>query len=430
MKFDFKKLSEIAAIDISSIDKKSKEGEPSVKMCNFTDVYYKWAVTKEMESDFLVATASEQNVARFLLKKGQVAITKDSETRDDIGIPTYIADDFADTVLGYHCALITPNPQYVNGKYLNAYLASHYGRKYFANQASGSGQRYTLTLEAIGSVVVALPDLKTQEMIGNIFSNIDRKIFNNNKVNVELESMAKTLYDYWFLQFEFPNEEGKPYKSSGGKMVWNEDLKREIPEGWESKKVGEIVTFENGDRGKNYPSGDDFKPYGIPFVNGGAMSEGNIDYKSLQYINEEKFDILRAGKAKKEDILLTLRGSIAKCVYSPFDKAAIASALVIIRPREIINNNYLYHFLKSDYFKQICENYNNGSVQANLSVDMIKSFDCVVPSTTILNYWEEFIGKIDKKVELFKKENRELASLRDFLLPLLMNGQVGFKEEA
>ena len=227
------KLGEIATVEISGVDKKIKDGEIPVKLCNFVDVYYNWAITSDLEQKFMEATARANEIERFKLKRGQVALTKDSETRFDIGIATYIADDFDNVILGYHNALITPNPEKLSGKYLNALLHTDYARTYFANNASGSGQRYALSVDALNNFPVPLIPLAEQERIGDIFSSIDQKIALNRAINDNLEAMAKQLYDYWFVQFDFPNEEGKPYKSSGGKMVWNENLKREIPEGWE-----------------------------------------------------------------------------------------------------------------------------------------------------------------------------------------------------
>ena len=138
------KLGNIAEILISSIDKKSKDGEHSVRLCNFVDVYRNWAITSNLSQSFMAATASVNNIKRFSLKKGYVAFTKDSETRDDIGIPAYIADDLDNTVLGYHCALVKPNADILSGKYLNAFLHSDYIKKYFELNATGSGMRYTL----------------------------------------------------------------------------------------------------------------------------------------------------------------------------------------------------------------------------------------------------------------------------------------------
>ena len=237
------KLGEIATVEISGVDKKIKDGEIPVKLCNFVDVYYKWAITSDLEQKFMEATARTNEIERFKLKRGQVALTKDSETRFDIGIATYIADDFDNVILGYHNALITPNPEKLSGKYLNALLHTDYARTYFANNASGSGQRYALSIDALNNFPVPLIPLAEQERIGDIFSSIDQKIALNRAINDNLEAMAKQLYDYWFVQFDFPNEEGKPYKSSGGKMVWNEKLKQEIPDGWSDSTLSEICVM-------------------------------------------------------------------------------------------------------------------------------------------------------------------------------------------
>lgn len=138
------KLGDIAEIYISSIDKISKEGEQSVRLCNFVDIYHNWAITKDLVPNFMIASANDNNIKRFSLKEGYVAFTKDSETRDDIGIPAYIADDLDNTVLGYHCALVKPNADILSGKYLNAFLHSDYIKKYFELNATGSGMRYLI----------------------------------------------------------------------------------------------------------------------------------------------------------------------------------------------------------------------------------------------------------------------------------------------
>ena len=190
MKLHKYKLIDVATCEISNIDKKTKSGEQSVRLCNFTDVYYNWAVTESMSDKFMVATASDSQIGKLSLKKGQVAITKDSETRHDIGIPCYIADTLKESVLGYHCALITPNPELLDGRYLNAYLNSKLAKEYFANNASGSGMRYSLPIDAIKNIVLYLPDIETQRAVGKIFSNIDRKIALNREINRNLPLTA------------------------------------------------------------------------------------------------------------------------------------------------------------------------------------------------------------------------------------------------
>ena len=235
------KLSDVALVEISSVDKKTKEGETPVRLCNFTDVYHNWAISADMADNFMEATANAKEVEKFSIRRGQVAFTKDSETRDDIGIPTYIADDFENVLLGYHCALITPDKSKLSGKYLNAFMHSAYIQKYFELNATGSGMRYTLSLETLQSMPLLLPSLEEQEVIGDLFSSIDRKIALNRAINQNLEALAKQLYDYWFVQFDFPDENGRPYKSSGGAMVWNDGLNKYIPNYWNVLKLSDLL---------------------------------------------------------------------------------------------------------------------------------------------------------------------------------------------
>lgn len=180
-------LKDIAKIDISGVDKKIKENEINIRLCNFTEVYNNWAITKGMYDKFMIATANKNEIKRYKLKRGMIAITKDSETREDIGMATYIADSFDDVILGYHTALIIPDNTKVDSKYLNAYLNSNLARKHFSNSASGSGQRYTLTIDSIGNLPLYLPTLEIQKKIGNLLSYIDRKIESNSQINNNLD---------------------------------------------------------------------------------------------------------------------------------------------------------------------------------------------------------------------------------------------------
>ena len=306
------KLGEIATVEISGVDKKNKDGEIPVKLCNFVDVYYKWAITSDLEQKFMEATARTNEIERFKLKRGQVALTKDSETRLDIGIATYIADDFDNVILGYHNALIAPNPEKLSGKYLNALLHTDYARTYFANNASGSGQRYALSVDALNNFPVPLIPLVEQERIGDIFSSIDQKIALNRAINDNLEAMAKQLYDYWFVQFDFPNEEGKPYKSSGGKMVWNENLKREIPEGWDCMCIGDYAKCKGGYAFKS----KDFTSKGTPVIKIGNIQEDyTLNMVDSQCINDFDNSLFIA---RKYDLVIAMTGAtIGKFAISP-----------------------------------------------------------------------------------------------------------------
>lgn len=180
------KLGDIADIVVSNVDKKTTPNQKTVKLCNFVDVYHNWAITKNNYDSFMTATASDEEISKFSLKKGQVAFTKDSETRNDIGIPAYIAEDFKDVVLGYHTALATPDENIVTGEYLNAFMHSSYIQKYFELNATGSGMRYTLSQQTLYDIPILAPDLDSQHKIGDLLSKIDRKISVNREINRNL----------------------------------------------------------------------------------------------------------------------------------------------------------------------------------------------------------------------------------------------------
>ena len=180
------KLRDIASVIISGVDKKVNDNETPVRLCNFVDVYHNWAITKSLYDSFMEATAKPVEIERFKLHKGQVALTKDSETRDDIGIASYIADDFDDVILGYHCALVTPNNKIVDSRYLNAFLHSKYILKYFELNATGSGMRYTLSNNTLLDIPILLPSMQQQKAIGDLFSNIDKQIETLNAINRNL----------------------------------------------------------------------------------------------------------------------------------------------------------------------------------------------------------------------------------------------------
>ena len=394
------KLADIANIEISGVDKKTIEGETPVRLCNFVDVYYNWAITKEKAKSFMLASAKQTEIDKCSIGKGMVAITKDSETRDDIGIATYIADDFEDVLLGYHCALITPNPAIVDGKYLNAFMHTRYIQKYFENNASGSGQRYTLSNDTIGNIPVLLPSIEVQHTIGNVLSDIDRKIELNKQINDNLEAMAKQLYDYWFVQFDFPNEEGKPYKSSGGAMVWNEKLKRDIPQGWSDCILGDICDmYQPKTLGLNDLSEDsEYKVYGANGIIG--------HYSSYNHENSE--------------IAMACRGNSCGTINRTSPKSWITGNAMVIKFRnKEINNEYIKQALKYANVKGAI----SGSGQPQLTRENLSLLKMTQPNYAILEAFSKKVAAIVAMELEIEEQNDNLTKQRDELLPLLMNGQ-------
>ena len=347
-----------------------------------------------------------------------VAITKDSETRDDIGVATYIADDFENVVLGYHCALIIPNSAIVDGKYLNAFMHTRYIQKYLENNASGSGQRYTLSNDTIGNIPVLLPSIEEQHIIGKVLADIDRKIELNKQINDNLEAMAKQLYDYWFVQFDFPNEEGKPYKSSGGAMVWNDKLKREIPKGWYAENICKIANILSG--GTPSKAVDEYWNNGtIPFFGPTDCNGSVFQIKTADHITQKGLEHCASSLFEEGIVIITARGSIGKLVIVGTPMAMNQSCYAL----QSKQGEYEYLFFLTTQLIDCLKAKGSGSVfKSIIASDIEHSTLCVATENVV----SDFCKKVKPLFEKLKANTIEIAELtkqRDELLPLLMNGQ-------
>lgn len=422
MQMDKQKLGDIATVEISGVDKKTKDDEQEIRLCNFVDVYYNWAITTAQHDGFMFATARPNEISKFQLKKGQVALTKDSETRDDIGVPTYIADDFDDVILGYHCALITPNKDILDGRYLNALLHTDYAKKYFACNASGSGQRYALSVEALNSFPVPMIPLRNQERIGEIFSALDKKIELNRRINQNLEAMAKQFYDYWFVQFDFPNEEGKPYKSSGGKMVWNEKLKRNIPVGWHCGNLFEIAVFTNGLACQKFRPKDDEES--LPVIKIREMHDGISDDTE-----EVTSNIPESVKVYNGDVLFSWSASLEVMLWA-YGLGGLNQHIFKVTSANDFPKSF-YYFQLLDYidvFKKVAEA--RKTTMGHITQDHLQQSTIAIPDNKdIAVRFEELISPIFEQVVKLHEEISYLIKQRDELLPLLMNGQVSVNSD-
>ena len=418
------KLADIAKIEISGVDKKTIEGETPVRLCNFVDVYYNWAITKDKAKRFMIASAKQSEIDRFSINKGMVAITKDSETKYDIGVATYIADNFDNVVLGYHCALITPNPTIVDGKYLNAFMHTQYIQKYFENNASGSGQRYTLSNDTISNIPVLLPSMEEQHTIGKLLADLDRKIELNRQINDNLEAMVKQLYDYWFVQFDFPNEEGKPYKSSGGAMVWNDKLKREIPQGWSVLSVNDIAASV---RGVSYAKDDMVDSNnGILVLRGNNIQDNHLIYDSNVAYIPSSF-VSENQRIRPLDIIMTMSSGskehIGKSAMFQFASEDTFGAFLTKFTAKEHCAYLLFNLFNSKYFKAKIKSIACGTGINNLTNQTFDEIYVVMPEDGLLLEFDKRQSQIFAEIGLIEKSNIELTKQRDEFLPLLMNGQ-------
>ena len=309
-----------------------------------------------------------------------------------------------------------------DAKYLYYNLTQPSVVNFLQTLAQNSVSAYpSINPDDIGNLYLRFPEVSTQKKIASVLSNIDRKISANREINRNLEELAKQIYDYWFVQFDFPNEEGKPYKSSGGKMVWNDVLNRKIPDGWEVKKLGEVCNFRNGINYDKKVIGN--KSYKIVNVR-------NISASSL-FLNQNEFDIISL-KSNQADNYLVSENSIliarsgcpgATRIIMNVDTNVIFCGFIICM--ENFHSDYKLYFA---YCLKALENTSatttGGSILQNVSQDTLKRISVIIPPKDIITAYNEKTLAIFKSQLSIQKEIEELFKLRDNLLPLLMNGQV------
>ena len=308
----------------------------------------------------------------------------------------------------------------VNENHNNGYVSNLLSMMNLA-QYQGQSAQPGLSVSTLSKITIKLPDLATQEQCFNVLNLIDQKIQINNQINRELESMAKTLYDYWFVQFDFPDQNGKPYKSSGGKMVYNPELKREIPEGWRVEKLGDVAKFKNGINYEKTSSGSEkIKIINVRnissstiFVNQTDLDEISLENdKSTNFIvNEGMILITRSGIPGATRLVSELE---AKTVYSGF---IIASEV-----NDLIFKNLIFYYLKN--VEEVLKNQSAGTIMKNISQSVLTDMIISLPPQNVLLKFNSIIDNLREQMKNVQRQNQELTQLRDWLLPMLMNGQV------
>ena len=254
-----------------------------------------------------------------------------------------------------------------------------------------------------------------QEQIADYLSLLDEKISLNNRINTELEQMAKTIYNYWFVQFDLPDEEGKPYKTSGGEMEWNEELKRKIPVGWTCGKLGEVANITMGQS----PSGDSYNEEGEGMIFFQGCTDFNFRFPLVRMFTSEPSRI-----AQEEDVLLSVRAPVGTLNVAN-EKCCIGRGLAALNSKFEANSFLLYLMF---YFKAMFDVQNRtGTTFGSIDKDTLYDLKFTKPPVEMQKDFQSMVGKYDKMILKRSRVNQELITLRDFLLPLLMNRQVKVK---
>jgi type I restriction enzyme S subunit len=297
-------------------------------------------------------------------------------------------------------AILRVDKEKANVNYLYYYFSQIHINDYI-NKLSSQSSQPNLNLDLLGKLQFKNYKLETQKKIAKVLSDLDAKIELNNKINTELEAMAKMLYDYWFVQFDFPDVDEKPYKTSGGKMVWNEELKREIPEGWEVKTVDEYAEVKKGE-----------------LITAKDSEEGEIKVVAagISYSYNHS-------KSNRKKNTITISGSGANAGFINFWREPIfASDCITVRGSTDIETLMLLQHLK--FIQAHILSQATGSAQPHVYPSDIKRLNYIIPPVELIENFGIKTISMNDKIAINLKENQQLASLRDWLLPMLMNGQV------
>lgn len=270
------------------------------------------------------------------------------------------------------------------------------------------------------------PKIEDQKKIACVLSALDDKIALNKKMNQKLEVMAKRLYDYWFVQYDFPDKNGRPYKTTGGPMTYNPTLKREIPVGWEVSSFSDFGFFKNGINYDKNEIGDET----VKIVNVRNISDSTT-YFNIDELDDItlKSDDIQKFVATPKDILLARSGSPGATRLLPqTDKKIIYCGFIIryqLNEQDLDKQLYLFHVLKG--YEQVTSTQSAGSILKNISQDTLNALTVVMPQSSILDAFNKKIAPIYSMLRKNISELNKLTVLRDKLLPLLMNGQVEVK---
>ena len=284
-----------------------------------------------------------------------------------------------------------------------------------ANMAVGGAQQ-NLNAGMIKDLNISTPPLPTQIAIAEILSSLDDKFELNNKINQELENLAQTLFKQWFIDFEFPNENGEPYKSSGGEMVESE--LGEIPKGWDVKRLETLAKISLG--GTPSRNNGDYWNGNIAWVNSGAINENYI-LNPIELITQEGLENSSTKLIPKNSTLIAITGATLGQVSYSLIEACYNQSVISLTPTD--NTKEFIHLLVNSIIPELI-NHQTGGAQQHINKGNVETFEVIFPPENTLKRFKEILTDLYLKIECNVKENQQLTNLRDTILPKLISGEL------
>ena len=410
----------------SGLSSKKEQAGHGAPFVSFWTVFNNYFLPEELP-DLMDTNEKEQQI--YSIKTGDVLITRTSETSDELAMSCVAVKDYPKaTYSGFTKRLRPKREGIAYPKYMAFYFRSALFRKAVTNNAFMT-LRASFNEDIFTFLDVYLPDYDEQVRIGDMLYNIECKIQKNKEINDYLEEMAKTIYDYWFVQFDFPNENGKPYKSSGGKMVNSNG--HIIPESWTFCKVQDIIS--NICTGLN--PRDNFKlgTGDIKYITVKNLTpNGTLDFTGCDTIDESARTIVHnRSDIQIGDILFASIAPLGRCYLiqsEPTDWDINESVFSIRANTDIITPAFLYLYFMSDAFIKHATSSSTGSIFKGIRINTLLETELCVPPLSVILKFEERLASIFPLKSKNYEEIQRLSNLRDWLLPMLMNGQATIED--
>lgn len=419
IKYPFSQLYDMAS-GISSTKEQAGHGSPFV---SFSTVFNNYFLPDALP-DLMDTSIKEQET--YSIKKGDILITRTSETIDELAMSCVAVKDYPRaTYSGFTKRLRPKTAGIAYHKYLAFYLRSQLFRKAVTNNAFMT-LRASFNEDIFSFLNLYLPEYKEQVKIGDMLYSMEQKIQLNKRICAELETMAKTLYNYWFTQFDFPDENGKPYRSSGGEMVWNDQLKREIPKRWDVRPLSHVISSINTGLNPrdNFILGNGDIQY-LTVKN--LTTSGTIDFSGCDTVDEQAREIIhKRSDVSVGDILFASIAPLGRCylIQNPPEKWDINESVFSIRRNASrVTSEFLYMYFMSDTFIKAATSSSTGSIFKGIRINTLLDIAAVIPPKDIVTAFTTQVKTLLALKEQKGTENRELTKLCDWLLPMLMNGQ-------
>lgn len=398
-------------------------GTPKTSVKEFWDGDIDWLAVADFNSSNRYVNSASKKITELglnnsntkMLEKGDLIIS----ARGTVGAIAQLTKPMA---FNQSCFGLRGKKDKLDTDYLYYWLKNYVD--VLLNKSQGSVFN-TINLSTFDDIKIELPSIADQRKISNLLTLLDDKIQTNNQINQELEAMSKTLYDYWFVQFDFPDQNGKPYKSSGGKMVYNPELKREIPEGWGVEKLDDLGIIVGGSTptksiSDNFTKGGE----GYSWITPNDLSNN----KGNKFIKNGEIDVTVRG-LKDASLKLYPEGTVLMSSRAPVGYLAIATKELTTNqgfksfiPDKKYDKNYIYYTLQNCL--KVIEQNASGSTFKEISATVLKDITIIQPNLDIVKKFEEKVSSINSYIKVNEEQNQELTQLRDWLLPMLMNGQV------